>query len=118
MFIEGKEAGQGYFTIFIDDNEMEDIVNAIKVKILDAIKHHVKKCYHNKRIVMVKQHSYHIDNDYDAYVLNSAIEILNIAFIKHNIPITVEVGNELQEYFNIICLNKQKDIPITFTINK
>lgn len=118
MFIEGKEAGQGYFTIFVDDNEMENIVNTIKVKILDAIKHHVKCGYSNKRIIMDKQHSYHIDNDYDAYVLNSAIEILNRDFYTHNISITVGVGNELQEYFDIICLNKQKDIPITFTINR
>ena len=103
--------------------DVQDTVEILKVKILNVIKHHVKCGYSNKRIVMTKQHSYHICCEYDAYVLYDAMELLNSEFEKHNIPIIVcENGKTLMdilgyaEFFYENGIDMEFDISITVNI--
>lgn len=118
MFVNGE-----YTKEYV--NNVKDTVEILKVKILDVIKHHVEKGYSNKRIVMTKQHSYHIVDEYDAYVLYDAMELLNKQFEKHNIPIIVcENGKRLMdilgypEFFYENNISMEFDISITVNILK
>lgn len=92
--------------------EVKDTVEVLKVKILDAIKHHVEKGYSNCRIVMDKQHSYHVTCEYDGYVLHDAIGMLNREFYTRNIPIVIELIRAN------IALEEPKNVPIAFNILK
>lgn len=99
------------------DKDVENVIEEVKVKILNAIKHHVKKGYKNRRIVMNNQHSYHVTCNYDAYVLDKALELLSYNFRNNCIPITVEYGDELLCFFGEDnTFNGEKDIPIIFNI--
>lgn len=116
MFVNGE-----YTKEYISD--VQDTVEVLKAKILNAIKHHVKCGYSNKRIVMTKQHSYHISGEYDAYLLYDAMELLNKQFEKHNIPIIVcENGKRLMdilgypEFFYENGIDMEFDISITVNI--
>lgn len=103
--------------VILYNKEVENVVEVLKVKILEAIKHHVKCGYSNKRIVMTKQHSYHVTCKYDAYVLDKALELLSYNFRNNCIPITVEYGDELLCFFGEDnTFNGEKDIPIIFNI--
>lgn len=110
MFVNGE-----YTKEYISD--VQDTVEILKVKILDAIKHHVKKGYRNRRIVMTKQHSYHVTCKYDVYVLDEALTIISEKFSKYNIPIVIEYSEELDSFFKADnSYFGEKDIPIIFNI--
>lgn len=116
MFVNGE-----YTKEYITD--VKDTVEVLKVKILEAIKHHVKCGYSNKRIVMTKQHSYHIVDEYDAYVLDEALRVLNRQFEKNNIPIVVwENGHTIMDilgdpyFFYLAEISMESDISITVNI--
>lgn len=103
--------------------DVKDTVEILKVKILNVIKHHVKCGYSNKKIIMTKQHSYHIVDEYDAYVLYDAMELLNSEFEKYNIPIIVsENGKKLMDilgdpyFFYLSEISMEDDISITVNI--
>ena len=105
--------------------DVKDTVETLKVKILNVIKHHVEKGYSNKKIVMTKQHSYHIVDEYDAYVLDEALRVLNRQFEKHNIPIVVwDNGHTIMDilgdpyFFYINNISMEDDISITVNILK
>lgn len=106
-------------------NDVKETVEVLKVKIMEAIKHHIRHGYSNKNIVMCKQHSYHIFDEYDAYMLYDALNLLDIEFDKHNIPITVcENGKKLMdilgfpEFFYENGINMETDISININILK
>lgn len=98
-------------------NDVKDAVKVLKVKMLEAIKHHVKKGYKNRRIVMSKQHSYHVTCKYDVYVLDKALTIISEKFSEYNIPIAIEYSEELDSFFKADnSYFGEKDIPIIFNI--
>lgn len=98
-------------------NDVKDAVEVLKVKILNAIKHHVKKGYKNRRIVMNNQHSYHVTCKYDVYVLDKALTIISEKFSEYNIPIAIEYSEELDSFFKADnSYFGEKDIPIIFNI--
>lgn len=116
VMINGK-----YTNEYISD--VKDTVEALKIKILNVIKHHVEKGYSNKKIVMTKQHSYHIVDEYDAYVLDKALRVLNRNFEKHNIPIVVyDNGHTIMDiledtyFFYMNNISMEDDISITVNI--
>jgi|GEM_PF-4785858 len=99
------------------DKDVENVIEEVKVKILEAIKHHVKCGYSNKRIVMTKQHSYHVTCKYDVYVLDEALTIISEKFGEYNIPIAIEYSEELYSFFKADnSYFGEKDIPIIFNI--
>lgn len=95
-------------------NAEREVIEKVKVKILDAIKHHIKKGYKNHEITMDKQHSYHVREERDIYILYHALNILNKEFEFNNIPIIINryYKSSEQDIFGAF------DIAIVFTINK
>ena len=103
--------------VILYNKEVENVVEVLKVKILEAIKHHVKCGYSNKRIVMSNQHSYHVTCKYDVYVLDKALTIISEKFSEYNIPIAIEYSEELDCFFKADnSYFGEKDIPIIFNI--
>ena len=99
------------------DKDVENVIEKVKSKILEAIKHHVKKGYKNRRIVMNNQHSYHVTCKYDVYVLDKALTIISEKFSEYNIPIAIEYSEELDSFFKADnSYFGEKDIPIIFNI--